>query len=155
VLELANIPIQSVVWFGLIGTPFTVANLVGFGLFVLLLVQGAAYWAGKWRQMRTRARHLAGDRAFRVARAVDPVLLAAGLLVTGFAVARGPGWGNVPGFGFAVFAVLEYVNYFHVQLMHDTAADLRRLWRVGLRPSHLARDLARDPARSTPTDATS
>lgn len=144
VLEAANVPIQAVAWFGLIGVPVTAANLVGFGLFVLLLVQGAAYWAGKWRQLRAHARHLRAGRAFRAARTVDPVLLAAGLVFTGFPAVREPGWGSWPGLGFAAFAVLEYVNYFHVQLSHDTAADLRRLWRVGLRRSHLARDLARE-----------
>lgn len=141
VLELVNVPLQTGIWFGLVGVPVTVANLVGFGLFALLLVQGAAYWAAKTRQLRAHARHPEGLRALRAARAVDPGLLAAGLLFTGFAVAAGPGWASWPGFGFAAFAVLEYVNYFHVQLMHDTAADLKRLGRVGFRRSHLARDL--------------
>jgi len=141
-LELANIPIQTVGWFGLVGVPPTAPNLVGFGLFLLLLAQGAAYWGAKWRQVRARTGHLEGARAFRAARAVDPVLLVAGVMFTGSAVARGPGWASWPGFGFALFAVLEYINYFHVQLSHDTAADLRRLFRVGLRRSHLARDLA-------------
>jgi hypothetical protein len=67
--------------------------------------------------------------------------------VTGYAVLVGPGAGSWPGLGFAVFAVLEHVNSFHVQLMHDTAADLRRLRTTGLHASHLARDLRRSAPR--------
>jgi hypothetical protein len=41
-------------------------------------------------------------------------------------------------------AVLEYINYFVVQLSHETRADLRRLVRTRrLHPSHLAIDLRR------------
>lgn len=45
-------------------------------------------------------------------------------------------------FAFAVFATLEYVNYYRVQLMHDTANDLQYLKRYRrLRRSPLASDL--------------
>lgn len=44
--------------------------------------------------------------------------------------------------GFLVLAWLEYVNYFHLQLMHDTRSDLARLKRTRrLRRSWLASDL--------------
>ncbi|MGN9786012.1 hypothetical protein ACTMTF_31610 [Nonomuraea sp. ZG12] len=143
VLEVANIPLQAFAWFGAIGFPATGANLTGFALFVIILIQGAAYWAAKLDQLRNRRPHPRGLAAFAAARKVNPVLLAAGLLVTGAAALADPGVGSWPGLGFALFAVLEHVNYFHVQLMHDTAADLRRLRTVGLRRSQLARDLAR------------
>jgi hypothetical protein len=44
-----------------------------------------------------------------------------------------------------LLAVLEYVNYYHVQLQHfDHAADWRRLMSGrGFRPSHLAREIDR------------
>ncbi|GAB7040692.1 MULTISPECIES: hypothetical protein [Catenuloplanes] len=131
-LELVNIPLWAWVTFGVLDVAGTVPNLVGFALFALLLVQGAAYWLAKLRQT---GRTVPGLRFFRAARLVNPALLVAGLLVT----AGTRAW---PGLFFAVFAVLEHVNYFHVQLMHDTRADLRRLTRHGLRRSHLARDLA-------------
>lgn len=142
VLELVNIPLQGGVWFGLVGLPATVPNLVGFGAFALLLLQGGAYWIAKLHQIRVRRPHIAGVAAFRAARIVNPLLLAAGLVVTGFAAATDPGRNSWPGLAFALFAVLEHVNYFHVQLMHDTRADLRRLRSHGLRTSHLARDIA-------------
>lgn len=132
----------------MVGLPTTAANLVGFGLFALLLVEGAAYWVAKLHQMRVRRGHLPALAAFRAARIVNPLLLAAGVAATGWAAATAPGSTSWPGLAFALFAVLEHVNYFHVQLMHDTPADLRRLRSVGLRASHLARDIAR-PAIDT------
>jgi hypothetical protein len=44
-----------------------------------------------------------------------------------------------------LLAVLEYVNYYHVQLQHfDHDADWRRLMSGrGFRPSHLAREIDR------------
>jgi hypothetical protein len=148
-LELVNIPLQAWIWFGLVDLPVTVVNVAGFSVFALLLVEGAGYWAAKLHQVRGHARGLPGEQAFRVALVVNPVVLAAGLAVTGWATATDPGRGTWPGLVFAAFAVLEHVNYFHVQLMHDTVADLRRLRSVGLRRSHLARDLR----RARPTSA--
>ncbi|MGI5487262.1 hypothetical protein [Microtetraspora malaysiensis] len=141
-LEAANVPFQAWVWFGVVGLPVTAANAAGFGLAALLLVQGSLYWIAKLRQLR-RPGPLPGARAFLVARVADVPLLLAGVAFTAYAAVADPGRASWPGVAFALVAVLEYVNYFHVQLMHDTAADLRRLVTAGLRPSHLARDLAR------------
>ena len=131
-LELINIPLWGWACFGALGVPATPANLTGYALFALLLLQGAGYWLGKLRQT---GRTVPGLWFFRAARVVNPGLLLAGLIIT----VHGRAW---PGLFFAVLAVLEQINYFHVQLMHDNRADLRRLHRHGLRRSHLARDLA-------------
>lgn len=147
ILELFNIPFQAVVWFGAIGFPVTVANAVGFGLFALLLLEGAGYWLAKLQQI-TNSGSLPGHRAFRIARIANVPPLLGGIGYLTWAVTADPGTANVPGLGFALFALLEYINYFHTQLMYDTAQDLRHLFRHGLRPAHLARDLeqtAQDP----------
>ncbi|GLX01906.1 hypothetical protein Misp02_59920 [Microtetraspora sp. NBRC 16547] len=145
-LEMGNIPFQALVWFGLVGLPVTTANFVGFALVAVLLTQGALYWAAKLRQLR-KPGVLPGAQAFLIARVTDVPLLVTGLTITAGAVVADPGRDSWPGLAFALFAVLEYINYFHVQLMHDTAADLRSLANGGLRPSHLARDLARHRRR--------
>ncbi|WP_033342882.1 hypothetical protein [Catenuloplanes japonicus] len=137
-LELINIPLFAWVIFGVLDRPPAVPTLLGFGMFALLLVEGAAYWTAK---LRRTGRPLPGLGLFRAARLLNPVLLAATLIVT-------VGTGAWLGAGLTVFAVLEYVNYFHVQLMHDTRADLHRLFTRGFRRSHLARDLARWTVRS-------
>ncbi|MFI1996234.1 hypothetical protein [Actinoplanes sp. NPDC020271] len=128
------------------------ANLAGFAAFAVLLLVGAAYWAVKLRQLRRRERHLAHRGAFAAARVLLPVALGAALIVATAAAVVTPGSSSWPGLAFAVFAVLEYVNYFHVQLMHDNRADLRRLFTTGLRRSHLAHDL-RIPKRPAPAPA--
>lgn len=122
--------------------PVTVANSVGFGLFALLMLEGAGYWFAKIRQITTHDKSLPGAEAFVVARRGNVAVLAVGLLFTPWAVVNDPGAETWPGLGFGLFAVLEHVNYFHIQLMYDTAADLRYLRSHGLRRAHLARDLA-------------
>ncbi|MEQ4725683.1 hypothetical protein [Nonomuraea sp. B19D2] len=147
-LELLNIPLQAVVWFGVVGFPVTAGNSVGFTLFALLLLEGAGYWSAKLRQLATRNRSLPGAGVFVVARRGNVAVLVAGLLFIVWTVVVDPGAGSWPGLGFGLFAVLEHVNYFHVQLMYDTAEDLRYLRSRGLRRAHLARDLAVRKRRS-------
>ncbi len=152
VLELVNIPLQAVVWFGVLGLPVTATSAVGFALFALLLIEGAAYWWAKRRQTAAPGAALPYVRVFAIARVANLPLLVAGLLYVGWAVVDDAGAGSWVGLGFAVFAVLEHVNYFHTQLMYDNAADLRSLRRHGLLRAHLARDLAlagRGPPRET------
>jgi hypothetical protein len=138
-LELLNVPLQHLIWFDVLGFPITAPNLVGFALFAILLVEGASYWIVKLRQPAGSA--LPGAPAFVAARRGNFILLTAGLLYVGWSVARDPGTPNLLGLGFGLFAVLEHVNYFYVQLMYDNAEDLRYLRTRGLRRSHLARDL--------------
>ncbi len=138
-LELLNVPLQAWVWFGAVGLPVTAVNATGFAAFAVLLVVGAAYWAHKLRQLRRPGLRL--PRFFAVARVLLPAALAVVLIVCTVAAVRDPGRASWPGLGFALFAVLEHINYFHTQLMYDTRADLRRLFRSGLQRAHLARDL--------------
>ncbi len=140
-LELLNIPLQFVLWFGVVDLPLTTPNLIGFTLFAILLAEGATYWLLKLRQ--APGSPLPGARGFVLARRCNVILLVAGLVFVGWAAAREPGAETVVGLVFVLAGVLEHVNYFHTQLMYDTTADLQYLFRRGLRRSHLARDLAR------------
>jgi hypothetical protein len=152
ILELFNIPFQAGIWFGVIGLPVTVANAVGFGLFTLLLVEGAGYWWAKLRQLERRPGRLPGLKIFKAARLANLPILFAGVAWTMWSVIADPGAGSIPGLVFALMATLEHVNYFHVQLMYDNAADLRYLFRHGLRRAHLSRDLVRrSPVRRVST----
>ncbi|OYO18764.1 hypothetical protein BI335_06930 [Enemella evansiae] len=141
----AVILLPGMFWF--FGWPLTVANLSGAVACGVLLLAGAAYWATKVRQLDERTMLPRGLGAFAVLRPIGWVLSLGALLLV--VVLRGPnGIAWLPGLGTAVLAVLEQINYFHVQLSHDNPSDLARLFRSGLRSSKLARDLA---ARRTGT----
>ncbi|HEY1180262.1 MAG TPA: hypothetical protein VGF17_29240 [Phytomonospora sp.] len=142
-LELLNVPLQAWVWFAVVGFPATAANLTGFALVALLLLLGGGYWSAKRRWLAAGRTGLPAARAFAAARVTHPFVLTAG---TGFALwasMTAPGRGSLPGLAFVLFAWLEHVNYFHVQLMYDNAADLHRFRAHGFRRGPLARDLAR------------
>ncbi|WP_314612913.1 hypothetical protein [Streptomyces stackebrandtii] len=135
---------QTAVWFGVVGVPTTAANLFGFALVTLLLLEGAAYWTVKLRALSAGSgAALPGAAVFAAARVVNLVLLGLGVPLTALAVVDAPGTGSIPGLLFALFAVLEHVNYFHTQLMYDTPEDRRSRRRNGRRRAHLARDLER------------
>lgn len=115
-----------------------------------LLAVGGWYWHRKLHQIRD-GRPL--DDVAAILHRIDRVALwllsaatAAGVLswVTATGTVGDRGWATA----LAVFAWGEYINYFRVQLMHDTRADLVRLARIRrLRRSRLAVDLARWRAR--------
>ena len=94
-----------------------------------LLAQGSLYWALKYRQF-AHAIPLpswlpALFRLFRLSNIAGMLAVAAWL---GLAASRGTapadlGWGA----GLLVFACLEHINYYHLQLMYDTRGALRRL----------------------------
>ncbi|MEV0643882.1 hypothetical protein AB0I28_01330 [Phytomonospora sp. NPDC050363] len=142
-LELVNIPLQAWVWFGVAGFPPSAANVVGFALVAILLLQGTGYWVAKLRQLSAGRRRLPGVAVFRLLRVANPPLLFAGTVLAVWSTVGTPGRSSIPGLAFALFAWLEYVNYFHVQLMYDNRADLRRLRARGLVRASLARDLDR------------
>lgn len=157
-MSLRTLEWLNVVWLGVVllwllpgrrGVPMpadTWQRSVAFVPVAGLLVAGGWYWHRKLAQVRD-GRPL--DGVLGVLHRVDR--LAPGLLVV-TTVAMAGSWvfrvGTAGDRGWAtallVLAWLEYVNYFRVQLMHDTRADLGRLRRTRrLRRSALARDLDR------------
>lgn len=150
--ELVNVALHPVLWIGVIGAPVTLPNVAGYLLFALLLFEGAGYWLAKLHQMNTRRRELPGAHVFRLLRVVNLPLLAVGVAVAGYGAIDSPGFASWPGLGYGLFAVLEHINYFYLQLSYDRSTDLRRLRSFGLRRSHLARDL--DQPQPATTDHT-
>jgi hypothetical protein len=118
-----------------------------------LLLQGAAYWHQKLQGLRSRRRMSSRWRsAFSRLRNLNRLLLASWVPVLLAGFGHGWSWGDAAwSVGLWLFALAEYVNYFEVQLMHDTPNDLARLARDrSLRRAHLVRDL--DPAGLSATD---
>lgn len=105
-----------------------------------ILAQGAAYWALKYRQYAHGAvLPLWFPGLFRFFRGLNVV----GLAVAAVAVWRGVTTTDLAwGVGLWVFAGLEHINYYHLQLMYDTRGAVRRLRRTRrLRRPMLANDI--------------
>ncbi len=115
-----------------------------------LLAQGTLYWHLKIESVQERSALPASFcRTFRTLGATS--LLGFALVIGVIALSALRGHGDTADFAWAAglltFAALEYINYYHRQLMHDTAADwayLRRYRR--LRRAPLAVDIERSCA---------
>jgi hypothetical protein len=141
VLELANLGWLPAVVFGALAAPATIANVSGTVVALVVLAQGSAYWWLKLKQLRDGSPRPQGLRAYTVFRPLNWCLLGASLVGVVMGLLTSSGLGVWPGVVFWLLAVAEQINYFCVQLMHDTSADLRRLRLHWLRRSHLASDL--------------
>ncbi len=124
------------------------ASLIGLALVVWMLLQASFYWYLKLRAHRRRA--LMSDRTFtrwfkrlRIIDRLALVLAPAGIWwVMGTTITSHNDL--VVGMGLWAVALLEYLNYFHWQLLYDSRTEIRRvLRRRRLKAASLARDLAR------------
>jgi hypothetical protein len=158
----------AVLWWARAGVRWPSA--IGLALALFLLAQGSVYW---WAKLRAIRRQPAVDdhrllAAFRRLRVVNRGLLAATLLA---GVVSAVVWAAQGAAGrdddvrrwldlflagaLWTLALLEYVNYFHRQLMYDSPSELRWWLRHRrLKTSWLARDLAAsEPPRARPGSA--
>lgn len=149
-LEAANVlfvpgfAIGLVFWAGGTLTPALVIAAVACAA---LLVVGAVYWRAALRQLEGSRGAMAAWLPWLAAVEAPTLALAvAALIATGaeFALAGG-GWtpARIAATSLTALAVLEYVNYYRVQLQHfDNWADFKRLVSGrGFRKAHLARDI--------------
>jgi len=121
-------------------------RLIAYLLVAALLMVGGWFWHVKLAQVRDGRpieRHL--RRLALIGRlAVAALALGSLALTASWVWSVGTLADRAWASGFTVFAWAEWVNYFRVQIMHDTIRDLRRLLRTRrLRKSVLAVDLAR------------
>jgi len=132
------------------GRPITAAGAAFLAIAliptVLLLVVGALYWRAALARLEGDRRPLDGLMR-RLDPAQKPLMLLSGASVAAAAGALlNQGWtaASIAALVCAVLAVLEYLNYFVLQLQNfDHTPDLARLAQGrGLRRAHMARDLA-------------
>lgn len=139
-----------------LGFPRTAVEAVGLGLAIVaaagFLVVGAAYWRAVDRRLRLGDQS-ATPSALALADRLEKPLLGVLLLATVAALAAlaTHGWSRavIAAAALWLLAALEYVNYYHRQLQYfDNMADLKHLLvGRGLKPAHMARDLAAWRAR--------
>jgi len=117
-----------------------------------ILAQGAWFWHLKIRQVQDGVPLPAWfARRFRAIHRLDGIALAlyAAFLLAAYTAGAVGAWDFAWGVGLLLFALAEFINYFHVQLMHDSDADWRWLLRHRrLRRAPLASDVRRFAARS-------
>lgn len=105
-----------------------------FFLLEIILIQGAYYWHSKWKRLTTENKSITPIRTVRRQKKwkginigmiifsisvffIDvyihsPLLPMGGLLISGFIF---------------IFAILEFINYFSIQLSYDNSSDIRYL----------------------------
>jgi hypothetical protein len=106
------------------------ASLAATFMVCLLLIVGSVFSLVKYRDLKSGTQKIGQyEDAFRALRKVIPFFLlgtALVILVRSWVAGTGETLFNI---GLFVLAVLEYINYFHVQLMYDTPYDIRFLLR--------------------------
>lgn len=157
-LEAANVlllpaMVLFIVW-GSGGTPdltLAVALLAN----MVLLVIGACYWRIALLRIQGDTRPF--ERWLPRLAAAEPAALALTVLtvaVTAYDLATGDGWSpqRIASVAMTTLAVLEYVNYYRVQLQYfDHAPDFAGLLkRKTLKRAHMARDIAEWRAKKAP-----
>lgn len=116
-----------------------------FLLLELLLVQGTYYWYHKYTSYNARKRMATAVlKSLRHCQRINWVLfiVVAMLFIVEFGHVSTATY--VVSACIYVFALLEYINYFHVQLSYDNVADIRYLWKHRtLKVASLQRDFKR------------
>lgn len=103
-------------------------TLIGLSQLSALLLAGAAFAYLKWRDLGAGEKRLAAYKpAFRGVRVVAPICLATTILLPILHPSILVGDSVWLGVAMWVLSMLEYVNYFHYQLMYDTPTDSRYL----------------------------
>lgn len=140
--------------------PYTYPNLqlysllsfwISFLLLEFILIQGTYYWHSKWKRLTTEKKSITPVRTVKHLKKLKPVNISiiifsviiffidvyihypslpiGGLLLSGFIL---------------IFACLEFINYFYVQLSYDNRSDLRYLIKTKkLKRSCLNQDIKR------------
>lgn len=107
---------------------------ISFFLLEFILIQGTYYWHSKWKRLTTEKKSITPIRTVKHLEKLKPVNISiiifsviiffidvyihypflpiGGLLLSGFIL---------------IFAFLEFINYFYVQLSYDNRSDLRHL----------------------------
>jgi hypothetical protein len=105
-----------------------------FLLLELLLVQGAVYWFVKWMRLRSENTSITPIRIVQKLRSLKKINVGFILIIPGAFIADYVKWQpSLPlsGIFFSVFiyifAILEFINYFHIQLSYDNPSDIKSL----------------------------
>lgn len=120
---------------------------ISYGLLVciVILYQGQLYWKLKLERLQGKAVNQANSlEFFRKSKKLNLILISAMPVILGFQLYIKMDIGELLYWGILanVFAILEHVNYYHIQLMIDNPYDLKYLIKNRrLKKASLAKDL--------------
>lgn len=106
---------------------------ISFFLLEFLLVQGSYYWFTKWKRFRREKTFTTPTRTVRVLKKLQKLNILIIVITSIVFILDFVKWNpNLPvGFYIAlavyVFSILEYINYFHIQLSYDNPSDIKHL----------------------------
>ncbi|MDP1420318.1 general stress protein [Peribacillus simplex] len=120
-----------------------------FLLLEFILLQGTIYWYKKWNRLRkenTSITPIQTVKQLRRLKKINIILIAISLLA--FAIDFSKWYPSLPVLGLSIagficiFAVLEYINYFHIQLSYDNISDIKYLLKTKrLKQACISKDL--------------
>lgn len=124
---------------------------VSFILLEFLLLQGTTYWYIKLKRLKNENNSTTPNnivQKFYHLKKVNMILIALTLVVFALDFIKWyptlPLGGLILSLLIYVFAILEFVNYFYIQLSYDNKSDIRNLLdRKKLKPSSMSKDFKR------------
>ena len=139
ILELVNVfflPIVFALKCYLNGRPIGINSSSAMTLNGILLLQGSYFWFRCKQVIENRATEKVFG-IFRVLKALNLLLIALCLIILVLFPFKGS-YDQVGAWAFFTLAVLEYINYFEIQLMYDNSNDLAFIRRYHrLKPAKL------------------
>ena len=122
-----------------------------FLLLEFILLQGTIYWYKKWNRLRkenTPITPIQTVKQLRRFKKINIILIAISILA--FAIDFSKWHPSLPVLGLSIagficiFAVLEYINYFHIQLSYDNISDIKYLLKTKrLKQACISKDFKR------------
>ncbi|WP_285767413.1 general stress protein [Peribacillus sp. SI8-4] len=124
---------------------------ISFFLLEFILIQGAYYWHSKWKCLITENKSITPIKTVKLLvkmRTINLVLIFFSMIL--FVIDVLVNYPSLPikgllisGFIF-IFAVLEFINYFYLQLSYDNVSDIKYLIKTKkLKRSSLSKDFKR------------
>ncbi len=124
---------------------------ISFFLLEFILIQGAYYWHSKWKRLTIEKNSITPTRTVKLLKKMKTINI--GLIIFSMFVfiidvyiqyPSLPIGGLVLSGLILIFAILEFINYFYMQLSYDNSSDIRYLIKTKkLKRSSLSKDFKR------------
>ena len=124
---------------------------ISFILLEFLLLQGTIYWYAKCKRLRNEKKAITPSKVVRLLhylKMLNIVMMITAIVVFFFDFIKWypslPLQGLTIAFFIYIFAILEFINYFYIQLSYDNTSDIKSLIRMRkLKYSSLYKDFKR------------